>query len=149
MGKKYAQNVVSGVKTVRSLPYHKPDKFFYPILMSNKRVPNAKMWSYYFFLHSISQNVADNPAISWADRHRHPEGSNECYFIIGQKGAVTVSVTLGNSGEMETYEVESPGAVFIPAGLTHSIKPIKMKEGATGGIMAVVTNGEYICLPPK
>lgn len=149
MSGKYAQNVVSGVKTVRSLPYHKPDKFFYPILMSSKRVPDAKMWCYYFFLHSIDQNVVDNPAISWADRHRHPEGSDETYFIIGQKGALTVTVTLGDSDEMETYDIESPGAVFIPAGITHSIKPKMMRKGGTAGIMAVVTNGEYICLPPK
>ncbi|NVM28614.1 MAG: hypothetical protein HWN65_07200 [Candidatus Helarchaeota archaeon] len=148
MSKKYEKHVVSGVKTVRSLPYHKPDKFFYPILMSNKRVPGSKMWAYYFFLHP-NEDLAKNPTISWADRHRHPEGSNECYFIIGDQGSVVVEVTLGDNDEMETYEVASPGAVFIPAGITHSIKPIKMKPGTCGGVMAVVTNGEYVCLPPK
>lgn len=148
MSGKYAQNVVSGVKTVRSLPYHKPDTFFYPILMSNKRVPDAKMWSYYFFL-EVTEDFARHPQISWADRHRHPEGSDETYFILGQPNAIKVSVTLGDSDEMETYEVSSPGAVFIPAGVTHSIKPIYGTPGKFGGIMAVVTNGEYICLPPK
>jgi hypothetical protein len=148
MSGKYAQNIVSGVKTVRSLPYHKPDKFFYPILMSGKRVPGAKMWCYYFFLHP-NKNLAENPTISWAERHRHPEGSNETYFIIGDKESVVVEVTLGDNDEMETYQVASPGAVFIPAGITHSIKPVAMKPGTSGGIMAVVTSGEYICLPPK
>ncbi|MHA1276043.1 MAG: hypothetical protein ACTSQI_08380 [Candidatus Helarchaeota archaeon] len=148
MSSKYAKNIVSGVKTVRSLPYHKPDKFFYPLLMSNTRVPNATMWCYYFFLHP-NEELAKNPAISWADRHRHPEGSDETYFIIGDKDSIVVVITIGDNAEMETYEVASPGAVFIPAGVTHSIKPIRMKPGTCGGILAVVTNGEYICLPPK
>jgi hypothetical protein len=148
MSKKFAHHVVSGVKTVKSLPYHKPDKFFYPILMSDQRVPGAKLWSYYFFLHP-NEDLAAKPTISWADRHRHPEGSDECYFIIGDKDAIEVEVTLGRADEMETYKVASPGAVFIPAGITHSIKPIRMKPGTSGGIMAVVTNGEYICLPPE
>jgi mannose-6-phosphate isomerase-like protein (cupin superfamily) len=148
MGKKYAQNVVSGVKTVPSLPYHKPDAFFYPILMGKNRVPGAKLWAYYFFLH-ITDDLARNPTVSWADRHRHPEGSDEIYLVIGDSGAITVEVTLGNNTEMETYEIISPGAVFIPAGITHSIKPIKMTPGKCGGILAIVSNGEYITLPPK
>jgi len=148
MSKKYAQNVVKGVKTVRSLPYHKPDAFFYPLLMGKERVPNAKLWTYYFFLHT-TEDLAKNPQISWADRHRHPEGSDEEYLIIGDPEAITVEVTLGDDKEMERYEVTSPGAVFIPAGLTHSIKPIRMKPGKCGGILAIVSNGEYLCLPPK
>ena len=147
MSKKYEKNVVKGVKTVRSLPYHKPDKFFYPLIMSDKRVPDAKFWIYYFFLH-VTEDLAKHPTVSWAERHRHPEGSNETYLVIGDNGALTVEVTLGNNAEMETYEVTSPGAVFIPAGISHSIKPIKMQAGKTGGILAIVSNGEYICLPP-
>jgi len=148
MSKKYAQNVVKGVKTVRSLPYHKPDAFFYPVLMGKERVPNAKLWTYYFFLHT-TEDLAKNPQISWADRHRHPDGSDEMYVIFGQPGAITAEISLGDSNEIETYEVTSPGAVFIPAGLTHSIKPIRMLPNMYGGIMAIVTNGDYICLPPK
>lgn len=148
MSKKFEKNVVKGVKTVKSLPFHKPDRFFYPILMGKNRVPDAKLWCYYFFLH-VTEDLAKNPAVSWADRHRHPEGSNEMYLIIGDSEAVTVEVTLGNRDEMETYEVSSPGAVYIPAGITHSIKPIKMTSGKTGGILAIVSSGEYITLPPK
>ncbi len=146
--KKYAKNVVSGVKSVRSLPYHKPDVFFYPIIMGKNRVSDAKLWAYYFFLH-VTEDLAKNPQVSWAERHRHPEGSNEMYLIIGDSGAITVEVTLGDDDEMETYEVTSPGAVYIPARLTHSIKPIKMTPGKCGGILAIVSNGEYITLPPK
>ncbi len=147
MGQKYENNIVKGVKTVRSLPFHKPDKFFYPILMSNQRVPNTKFWTYYFFLH-VTEDLAKHPTISWADRHRHPEGSDEIYLIIGDDNAITVEVTLGHSNEMEVFEVTSPGAAFIPAGITHSIKPIKMTPGKCGGILAIVSNPEYICLPP-
>ncbi|NVM54075.1 MAG: hypothetical protein HWN66_10280 [Candidatus Helarchaeota archaeon] len=148
MSKRYAKNVVSGVKTERSLPFHKPDIFFYPILMGKNRVPDAKLWVYYFFLH-VTEDLAKNPQVSWADRHRHPEGSDEIYLIIGDTAAITVEVTLGDSHEMETYEIKSPGAVFIPAGITHSIKPIKMTPGKCGAILAIVSNGEYITLPPK
>ncbi|MHA1263765.1 MAG: hypothetical protein ACTSRS_00875 [Candidatus Helarchaeota archaeon] len=148
MNRKFAQNVVSGVKVVKQLPYHKPDKFFYPLLMSKLRVPDAKFWVYYFFLH-VTEDLAKNPQISWAERHRHPEGSDEIYVIIGDPGAITVEVTLGNTEEMETYEITSPGSVFIPAGVTHSIKPIRMTAGKSGAILAVVSNGEYICLPPQ
>ncbi|HUX99627.1 MAG TPA: hypothetical protein VMV49_08745 [Candidatus Deferrimicrobium sp.] len=148
MEKRYAKNVVKGVKTVKSLPYHKPDVFFYPVLMGKNRVPDAKIWSYYFFLH-VTEDLAKNPQISWAERHRHPEGSDETYLIIGDSGAITVEVTLGDNNEMETYEITSPGAVFIPAGKSHSIKPIKMTPGKCGGILAIVTNGDYVCLPPK
>lgn len=148
MGKQYEHLVVSGVKTVKSLAFHKPYKFFYPILMSEKRVPNAKFWIYYFFLH-VTEDLAKNPQISWADRHRHPIGSDETYVIIGDPGAITVEVTLGDSNEMEIYEITSPGSAFIPAGITHSIKPIRMTPGKCGAIMAIVSNGEYVCLPPK
>ena len=116
--------------------------------MSDKRVPDAKFWVYYFFLH-VNQDLAKNPTVSWAERHRHPEGSNETYLIIGDNEALTVEVTLGDDAEMETYEVTSPGAAYIPAGVSHSIKPIKMTPGKCGAILAVVSNGEYICLPPK
>ena len=148
MGKKYEKNIVKGVKTVKSLPYHKPDVFFYPTLMSSKRVSDAKLWAYYFFLHT-TEDLAKNPTISWADRHRHPEGANEMYLIIGDPGAITVEVTLGDDKEMEVYEVTSPGAAYIPAGVTHSIKPIKVTPNKCGGILAIVSNGEYECLPPK
>lgn len=150
MSKKYAKHVVSGLKTVRSLPYHKPDKFFYPILMSSKRAPESKFWTYYFIL-PMTEGLAKNPTVSWAERHRHPEGSEELYLVVGEPGAITAEITLGDSDEMEIYTVTSPGAVFIPAGVTHSIKPVKMTPGKIGGIIAVVHNatGEYICLPPK
>ena len=148
MSNKYEKNVVKGVETLSKLPYHKPDVFFYPTLMSSKRVADAKLWAYYFFLHT-TEDLAKNPGISWADRHRHPEGSNEMYLIIGDKDAITVEVTLGHDDEMETYEVASHGAVYMPAGLTHSIKPIKMTPGKSGGILAIVSSGEYVCLPPK
>jgi len=148
MNNKYEKYIQKGFKVVKSLPYHKPDKFFYPILMSSKRVKESNFWVYYFFLH-VTEDLAKNPTVAWAERHRHPEGSDEMYLIIGDKGAITVEVTLGDEDEMEIYEVESPGAVFIPAGTTHSIKPIKMTPGKSGGILAIVSSGEYICLPPK
>ena len=147
MSNKFEKYVQRGVKTAKTLPYHKPDKFFYPLLMSSRSVPGAKFWTYYFFLH-ITEDLAKNPAISWADRHRHPKGSNEMYLVIGDSGAITVEVTLGNGDEMETYEITSPGSVYIPAGISHSIKPIKMTPNKTGGILAIVSNGEYNCLPP-
>jgi len=148
MSEKYKKYVCPGVKTVKSLPYHKPDKFFYPLLMSNVRVPeNNAFWCYYVFFHT-NEDLAKNPAISWAERHRHPEGSNEMYLIIGDAKALTVEVSLGHDAEMEKYEISSPGSVFIPAGITHNIKPIRMTPGLSGGILAVVSHGEYICLPP-
>ena len=148
MSEKYKKYVCPGVKTVKTLPYHRPDKFFYPLLMSNKRVPeNEAFWCYYVFIHT-TEDLAKNPTISWADRHRHPEGSNEMYLIIGDAKAITVEVTIGNEDEIETYEISSPGSVFIPAGITHSIKPIRMTPGKSGGILAVVSSGEYVCLPP-
>ena len=144
---KFKKNIVQGVKTVKSLPYHKPDAFFYPLLMSSRQVPDANFWVYYFYLH-VSEDLAKNPTVSWAERHRHPDGSNEMYLVIGDPGAITVEVTLGNADEMETYEVSSPASVYIPAGITHSIKPVRMTPNKTGGILAIVSNGEYICLPP-
>lgn len=147
MPKKYEKYVARGIKTIKSLPYHKPDKFFYPILMNSKRVPESKFWCYYFFLH-VTEDLAKNPTISWADRHRHPEGTDEMYLIIGDPGAITVEVTLGNGDDMETFEITSPGSVYIPSGISHSIKPIKMIPNKAGAILAVVSNGEYKCLPP-
>ena len=147
MNKKYEKYIARGLKVAKSLPFHKPDNFFYPILMNSKRVSEANFWVFYFFLH-FNEELAKNPGISWADRHRHPEGSDETYLIIGDSGAITVEVSLGNGDEMEIYEITSPGSIFIPAGITHSIKPIKLTPGKCGGIIAIVSNGEYICLPP-
>ncbi|TFF90847.1 MAG: hypothetical protein EU548_00910 [Promethearchaeota archaeon] len=147
MKNKFERFIQEGFKTVKSVPYHKPDKFFYPLLMSSKSVEGANFWVYYFFLH-VNEDLAKNPTVSWAERHRHPEGSDEIYLIIGDPDAITVEVTLGNNDEMETYEVKSPGSVYIPAGITHSIKPIKMTPGKCGGILAIVSNGEYKTLPP-
>ncbi|MHA1269884.1 MAG: hypothetical protein ACTSPY_08885 [Candidatus Helarchaeota archaeon] len=148
MLKKFEKNICRGVKTAKSLPYHMPEKFFYPILMSSRRVPDSRFWCYYFYIPNISEDLAKNPGISWADRHRHPEGTDEIYMIIGDPGAITVEVSLGNGDEMEIYEISSPGSVFIPAGISHSIKPIKMIPNKSGGIIAIVSNGEYKCLPP-
>jgi len=146
---KFDKYVVKGIKWQKSLPYHVskigPPFNKWPILMdgSEKRVSGARIWAYYMFFNDANPGLA-KMQLKWADRHRHPD-IDETYLVLGQRDSFKVEITL----DEEVFHLTPPSAAFIPSGFTHSIKPIEFGEGATGGLVATVTNGEYLCIPPN
>jgi len=62
----------------------------------------------------------------------HKHDVNQFYGIIG---GLSVEVTLGD----ERHEVNSPASIFIPAGLSHSFRPLR----GSGYVVVVLKTGEY------
>ena len=128
---------------VNELPDHKlSDVIPFPVLMCKDLVPEAKAWALYMFIKEITQEMVDlMDAVGKATPHRHD--FDEMYLMIGEENAITFEVML----DEEFYEVATPGAVYIPKGLPHAIRPVKATVGLTGGLIPVCLNGEYVTLP--
>ena len=62
--------------------------------------------------------------------HKHEVSS--VYSIIGD---LTVEVTLAE----EKHQVTGPASVFVPAGMTHAVRPLK----GTGYLVMVTKTGKY------
>ncbi|MBZ9607235.1 hypothetical protein G9F73_005270 [Clostridium estertheticum] len=65
------------------------------------------------------------------------------YLILGEENAATIAVTLGD----DYYEIKTPGAVYIPAGVPHSIKMIDGVVIKFGGACPIFSGTEYITKP--
>ncbi|MBW6410690.1 cupin domain-containing protein [Clostridium weizhouense] len=140
--------IVRGMHWVNELSHHEGSingKGF-PVLMSNDLVPEAKVWVCPALMKvdgRVSQAVASG-TMGKAVPHIHD--GDEMYLILGEENSITVAVTLGD----DYYEVTPPSAVYIPAGLPHSICPIKVEEGKFGGACPIYFGKEYITKPvPK
>ena len=71
----------------------------------------------------------------YVELHKHE--ASQLYALIGD---LTYEVTL----EDERHEVTGPAAVFIPAGMTHSLCPLR----GSGYIVTVVRAGKYEASAP-
>jgi hypothetical protein len=82
-----------------------------------------------FPLHLAVHRISDAKDMPrwYVKPHRHK--FSEINILIGKKGALRYRIQLGD----ESYEVESPASIWIPAGLEHATTVI---EGS----------GHYICL---
>jgi hypothetical protein len=128
---------------VNQLPDHDFSQVIpYPVLMGKELVPEAKAWALYLFIKEITQEMKDI-AIGTDRATLHTHDFDEMYLMIGEEKAITFEVMLGE----ETYRVDTPGAVYIPHGLAHGIRPVDAIVGKSGGLIPVCLNGEYITLP--
>jgi len=66
-----------------------------------------------------------------AQPHKHD--TSEYYLIIGN---LTLEVTLG----VDKHHVDGPATVFVPAGVVHTLRPIK----GSGYFVVVMKGEEYI-----
>ncbi len=89
------------------------------------------------FIKEITQDLIDSIDLFKAHPHKHD--FDEMYLMIGDPSAITFEVLL----DKERFEVSSPGAVYIPEGLPHGIRPIKASVGLSGGLIPICLNGEY------
>jgi len=128
---------------VTELPDHElGDVIPFPVLMCKDLVPETNLWACYLYVKEITQELVDlMDQVGKATPHRHD--FDEIYLMIGDPGAITFEVMLGE----EFYEVETPAAVFLPKGLPHAIRPVKATVGLTGGLIPVCANPEYTTLP--
>ncbi|MEJ8553379.1 cupin domain-containing protein [Tepidibacter sp. Z1-5] len=145
MSNKYEHLIMKDIEWTKSLPDHEGsigDKGF-PILMSNEFVPEAKAWVCPALLRAdkkTSEAIA-NGSFGKATPHIHD--GDEMYLILGEENSSTIAVTLGD----DYYEVTTPAAVYIPAGLPHSIEAKRIDEGKFGGACPIFLGTEYITKP--
>jgi len=115
---------------IEELPYHdmaRAREEFGPAYdyMSKSLVPEADI---NVSIDHIKQVPADfKPHI---EPHTHPV--SEVYLVIGD---LTVEITL----EDERHEVSGPAGVFIPAGMIHTMRPLR----GNGYFAAVLGGGKY------
>jgi len=142
---KYENLIIRQPVPADSLPHHESGVGLeYPVFLSADMVPEAALWIGYFLAPRIPAILAENiQQLGKAVLHRHSEP--EVYLIIGEEGAITAEVVL----EDETYEVSSPACVYVPAGMNHSIRPLRATEGKCAGFIPILLGGRYETLPPK
>lgn len=143
MEKKHEHLIVRKPILVQELPSHEiGDVLPYPVLMCRDLVPEAKAWALYMFIKEITQEMVDLiDIVGKATPHRHD--FDEMYLMIGEEGAITFEIML----EEEIYEVATPAAVYLPAGLAHAIRPVRAVVGKTGGLIPVCLSGSYTTIP--
>ena len=143
MSNQYERFIVRKPTLVNELPDHDLSQAIpYPILMGKELVPEAKAWALYLFIKEITQELKDL-AIGTDRATLHKHDFDEMYLMIGEEKAITWEVMMGD----ETYNVETPAAVYIPKGIPHGIRPVDATVGKSGGLIPVCLNGEYITLP--
>ncbi|HDP24778.1 MAG TPA: hypothetical protein ENN34_04970 [Deltaproteobacteria bacterium] len=143
MAGKYEHLVVRKPINVNELPDHDFSHVIpYPVLMGKELVKEANAWALYLFIKEISQEMIDL-AVQMDRATPHKHDFDEMYLMIGDEKAITFGIELGD----EYYEVSTPGAVYIPKGTPHAIRPVGGTPGLSGGLIPVCLNGEYITLP--
>lgn len=142
---RYAHLIVRQPKLVRELPDHKFNKEMpIPIglLMSGEQVPGAKACVLYLMLNNIAPQMAAHvEKAGQALPHKH--NCDEVYILVGEPGAITFEVTLGE----ERYEVDTPACVYLPKGLGHGVRALRAIAGASGGIIPVLFHDTYETRP--
>ena len=140
---KFSHLIVRTPVNVSELPDHEVGQVLpFPVLMGKNLVPEAKAWALYMFVKEITPEMVNQiDAVGKATPHKH--NCDEMYLMIGEPGAITFEVMLGD----ELYEVATPGAVYIPTGTPHAIRPVKATVGMSGGLIPVCLNGDYTTLP--
>ncbi len=143
MSTKYEHLIVRRPMNVNELPSHDLSQVIpYPVLMCKELVPEANAWALYLFIKEITQELKDI-AIKTDRATPHMHTFDEMYLMIGDAGAITFEVLLGD----ETYQVSTPSAVYIPKGTPHAIRPVDATVGMSGGLIPVCLNGEYVTIP--
>ena len=145
MAKQYEHLIINGIRWVDSLPDHEGSvggKGF-PILMNGDLVPEAEAWVCPTVFQITGRQSEIVAAGTGAKANPHIHDADEMYLIVGEKGAVEFCITLGD----DVYYLESPSAVYIPAGLPHSIRPTRFDEGCYGGSCQVYLSRDYVTRP--
>jgi mannose-6-phosphate isomerase-like protein (cupin superfamily) len=127
MGKKYEKCIVTRPKIVDDLPKHVVGK--YQILMNAELVPNAD----FFIVGGTHTRIHQAEPIE-----KHSHDVSEAYLFIGKKGAAEIEVELDD----EKYVLESPGAVYVPKGVEHLFRYLRIDGPVT--VVAIVQSGTYI-----
>ena len=121
---------ITPAQLVKELPHHdtaRASKELGPSYnyMSSSLIPEADV-------HISARYIKQVPVDfkSFVEPHKHQ--ANQVYIIID---ALAVEVILNG----ERHEVSGPAGIFIPAGMTHTIRPLK----GSGYIVAVTEVGKY------
>ena len=121
---------IAQAKPVKQLPYHDAARAGQELgpshnYMGNSLVPDSDM---YINIRHIQQVPADyKPHV---EPHTHKV--NKVYAIVGD---LTVEVVLDD----ERHEVKGPAGIFVPAGMKHSLNPLR----GNGHIVVVMDSGQY------
>ncbi len=126
--KKFEKNIVTQPKIIDEFAAHVPGK--YQILMDGEMVPGAD----FFVAGGIHKKIHQECPISY--KHYHDQ--SEVYLYISKPGDAEIEITL----EDETYTATTPCSVYIPAGVKHTYRYLRIDGPLT--VVAVVQSGEYI-----
>jgi mannose-6-phosphate isomerase-like protein (cupin superfamily) len=126
--KKYEKYIVTQPKIIDQFDAHVPGK--YQILMDDELVPGAD----FFIAGGIHKKIHQERPISYV--HYHDE--SEAYLYISKPGDAEIEVTL----EDETYTATTPCAVYIPKGVRHTYRYLRIDGPLT--VVAIVQSGKYI-----
>ena len=121
---------VAAAQPIKQLAYHdydqlKPEDRTSLLMMANSLVPEADMT-----IVGGKRNI--KPGNPWPIPEPHTHEVSEIYMILGD---LTVEIILDGEG----HEVTGPTCVFIPAGVTHTMRMIK----GSGYSFGILRKGEY------
>lgn len=127
MEKKYEKCVVNEPMIIDGFEKHAPGK--YQILLSEELCPGAN----FFICGGMHNKIHQTEPIE-----KHSHDVTEAYLFIGKKGIAEIEVELDD----ETYRLESPGAIFVPKGVSHLFRYIRIDGPLT--VVAIVQDGKYV-----
>lgn len=128
MNKKYEKCIVATPKIIDEFQAHVPGK--YQIMMDSELVPGSD----FFIAAGIHYKIYQAEPISY--KHYHDQ--SEAYLYISKSGDAEIEVELDD----ETYRMTTPCAVYVPKGVMHTYRYIRIDGPLT--VVAIVQNGEYI-----
>ena len=112
---KYEKYIVRKPLILEELPAH--PKGHYPVFMGMEVVPETKVT-----IHGHWRNKKTAPPPPDAPTlEPHTHDVDQIYLCLAEPGATEVEVTLGD----EKHRVESPYAIYVPAGVVHAIRNTK------------------------
>ena len=124
----YFDHYVAKPKAIGDLPHHQMEKaksaFTALVYMDNSLVSDADV------VINIAEMDLKEPLQAYVDQHTHEVSSS--YAIVGE---LVIEVSL----ESETQEIQGPAGVFIPAGVAHSVRPLRGK----GTLVVIQRSGKF------
>jgi len=123
--KSFSKYISHGIEQpIHELRSYKQARFIRRLLMvSGDIVPDAKCHIAVHFVNNVPK-----AHVPYAGIHAHK--CDEVYLILGERGALTYSITMGK----EEHIVKSPAAVFVPKRLPHRAEAI----AGSGTLVAVL-----------
>lgn len=115
----------------------------FPALMNSSITPETSFAVGFFMSRKDAKTIEKIKAGDKQQNVAHIHDHDEIYLVFGEADSIEMTVTLGD----DTYTLKAPGAVYVPAGLPHSVYISSAVESKFNGLCSVLLNKDYEAKP--